>query len=249
MSQKILNVDLSQAELRVMAILSGDEWMQEALQEGAGDFFDGHLMPVAYPWIMLDYSSIEAYKETCPVEHKENRTKVKAVVYGLSFGRQAPAIARSIDMAVNEAQMIIDNFLGKAYKLNEWRQNVMEAAITPSKREFLVNPLGRKFQSEIVTSRNYRNIQREALSFLPQSTSSDIMLATGVRINPTIKEAGCKVINLVHDAMMVEGDEVALTQLGPWIGQELRKTGEMILGDSIPFLSDYSIGSSWADLD
>lgn len=247
--RKILNADLSQAELRVMAIMSEDPWMREALQEGAGDFFDNHLMPTAYPFIELDYSSVQAFKEAKPIEHKECRTKVKAVVYGLSFGRQAKAIAQSLDMAVNEAQYIMDRFLGTASRLDQWRNKVMEAAVTPSKRDFLVNPFGRKFQSEIITTRNFRNIQREALSFLPQSTSSDIMLATAIRINPAIKALDCKVINLVHDALMVEGEEEALQQLGPFINQELRRTGEMVLGDSVPFLSDYSIGSSWADLD
>lgn len=249
MTRKILNADLSQAELRVMAIMSEDPWMREALQEGAGDFFDNHLMPTAYPFILMDYSSVQAYKEADPVQHKEGRTKVKAVVYGLSFGRQAKAIAQSLDMPVNEAQYIMDNFLGAANKLDEWRNKVMEAAVTPSKRDFLVNPFGRKFQSEIITTRNFRNIQREALSFLPQSTSSDIMLATAIRINPTIKALDCKVINLVHDALMVEGEETALAELGPYINKELRRTGEMVLGDSVPFLSDFSIGNSWADLD
>ena len=247
--RKLLNVDLSQAELRAMAIMSEDPWMREALQDGAGDFFDGHLMPVAFPHKMQQYGTIENYKAQNPVQHKEDRTKVKAVVYGLSFGRQAKAIGEAIGMMTAEAQSIIDNFLGTASKLDEWRGNVMEAAINPSKRDLLVNPFGRRFQSEIVTTRNYRNIQREALSFLPQSTSSDIMLATAVRINPDIKAVGCRVVNLVHDALMVEGEEDALKLLGPYIGQELRKTGVMVLGDTVPFLSDWSIGQSWADLD
>lgn len=232
-----------------MATLSGDRWMINALQEGAGDFFDSHLMPVAFPWIITDYGSVEAYKEQHPVEHKEDRTKVKAVQYGLAFGRQAPAIARALKLPVYEAQKIIDNYLSTATDFAAWREAIMEAARVPSKRDLLVNPFGRKFQSEVVTSKNYRNIQREALSFLPQSTSSDILLATMVRIIDDVQAEGYKVFNLVHDAVMLEGPEDNANIVGQYIGAELRKTGRMVLGDSVPFLSDYSVGRSWDKLD
>lgn len=83
----ITNVDLSQAELRVMAILSRDEWMMGALQEGQGDFFNNHMMPVCYPWIEQNYGSVEAFMVEQPVAHKEARTNVKGIQYGLAFGR------------------------------------------------------------------------------------------------------------------------------------------------------------------
>lgn len=248
MSRKMINVDLSQAELRVMAILSGDEWMINALQEGAGDFFDSHLMPVAFPKLVQQYGSIEAYKEQKPVDHKEDRTKVKAVQYGLAFGRQAPAIASSLKMPTYEAQKIIDNYMATATGFAQWRVDIMEAARIPAKRDRLINPFGRKFQSEVVTTKNYKNIEREALSFLPQSTSSDIMLATMIRINPTLKKWGYSLFNLVHDAAMIEGDGLYADEIGLFVGQELRKTGAAVLGTAVPFLSDYSIGTSWADL-
>jgi DNA polymerase-1 len=248
MTKVMINIDLSQAELRVMAILSGDKWLQEALQEGAGDFFNTHLMPVAYPAKVNKYGTVDRWEEHAPVEHKECRTICKAVVYGLAFGRQAPAIAQSLGMTTREAQKIIDAFLSKAHDLDRFRQEIMEAARVPSKRDILINPFGRRFQSEVVTTKNYRNIQREALSFLPQSTSSDIMIATAIRIYPNLEQAGYKMFNLVHDAMMLEGDVEGAEMIATFVGQELRKTGEMVLGNAVPFLSDWSVGQSWADL-
>lgn len=248
MTRTLINIDLSQAELRVMAILSGDQWLQEALQEGAGDFFDTHMMPVAYPHKVHQYGYVHIWKDRDPVDHKECRTACKAVVYGLAFGRQAPAIAEAIGIKTWEAQNIIDSFLGKAYDLRRFREEIMEAARVPSKRDILINPFGRRYQSEVVTTKNYRNIQREALSFLPQSTSSDIMLATAIRIHPQLNEAGYTMFNLVHDAMMLEGELDGAPMIAEFVGRELRKTGEMVLGNAVPFLSDYSLGTSWADL-
>lgn len=244
----LINVDLSQAELRVMALLSGDVWMINALQEGQGDFFDNHLMPVAYPWLLQDYDSVEQFKAAEPVMHKELRTKVKAVQYGLAFDRRAPAIARELEMPVKEAQNIINNYLSRATSFAKWREDVKEAAINPAKRELLVNPFGRRFQSEIITTKRASKIQREALSFLPQSTSSDICLSTGIRINEELKRCGYRVFNIVHDALMIEGPADSAGSIGLFVATELRRTGAMVFGDRLPFLADYSIGESWADL-
>ena len=253
MQRTLVNIDLSQAELRVMALLSNDEWMINALQEGAGDFFDSHLMPVAFPMLIGPdgkYATADEYKQADPVQHKEDRTKVKAVQYGLAFGRQAPAIAESLKLPTWVAQTIIDNYMATATGFAQWREDIKEAARIPAKRDLLINPFGRRFQSEVVTTKNYRNIEREALSFLPQSTSSDIMLATCVRIAPTLLEAGYTPINVVHDALMLEGpdDPERVAMVAEFVGRELRATGEAVLGPRVPFLSDWSFSTSWAGL-
>lgn len=245
----LINCDLSQAELRVMALLSNDEWMINALQEGAGDFFDSHMMPVAFPSMVEKYGSIEEYKKANPVAHKEDRTKCKAVQYGLAFGRQAVAIAEELKIPVRDAALIIFNYLETASSFANWRKQIMEAAIDPNKRDILINPFGRKFQSEIITTRNKSNVQREALSFLPQSTSSDICLSTAIRINKDLQDAGYHIFNIVHDAIMIEGPEDEADIIGQYVAKELRETGKMVFGTRVPFLAEYSIGKSWGDLD
>lgn len=250
MSDVLINADLSQAELRVMAILSGDEWMQAALQEGEGDFFAFHMMPAGYPDLFPNGpEDALAYQRSNPVDFKEKRTTMKAVQYGLAFGRQAPAIGKALGLPAREAQQIIDNYFRTATKFAAWREDIMEAAINPAKRDLLVNPFGRRFHSEIVTPRNTANVQREALSFLPQSTSSDICLTTAIMIDLELEAAGYKIFNIVHDALMVRGPEEGADEIGRYIGERFREVGKIVMGDAVPFLSDYSIGKSWAELD
>jgi DNA polymerase-1 len=243
----LVQTDLSQAELRVMAALSGDQWMLNALQEGQGDFFDQHMMPVCFP-----NEDLAALKND-PIRKKELRTQVKTVQYGLAFGRKAPAIAVELGLHVQEAQGIIDNYFSKATRFAEWREEVMEAAVKPEKRDMLITPFGRKYQSEIVTHKNEWKIKNEALSFLPQSTASDICLVTAIRIHPQIKQMGGHIVALVHDAIIVEihvpsPGRATPEAIGGYIQQEFRKTGEMVFGDTVPFLSEFSVGRSWGDL-
>lgn len=231
-----------------MALLSQDEWMTRALQPDQGDFFDNHMMPASFPEIERAYGTVDKYKAENPVGHKEDRTKCKAVVYGLSFDRGAAAIAASLKMPTKDAEKIINNFLSAASNFAQWREDVREAAVNPAKRDMLVNPFGRRFQSEVITSRNYKKVQREALAFLPQSTASDICLSTGIRINKQLQRAGYHIFNIVHDALMIEGPEDGAEDVGKLVAAEMQETGRMVFGDTIPFLADYSIGPSWADL-
>lgn len=238
------------AELRVMAILSGDEWMQAALQEGQGDFFSYHMMPAGYPTLFPNgVDDVLALQESDPVLFKEKRTNMKGVQYGLAFGRQAKAIAVALGISTREAATIISNYFSTATGFAQWREDVMEAAVTPSKRDLLINPFGRRFHSEVVTARNAANVQREALSFLPQSTSSDICLTTAMMIDSTLESAGYQIFNMVHDAIMVKGPRDGAEAIGEYIGESFRTVGELVMGDAVPFLSDYSIGSGWHELD
>lgn len=250
MSDVLINSDLSQAELRCMAIFSGDEWMQAALQEGQGDFFSFHMMPAGYPELFPNgVADVLAYQESNPVDFKEKRTNMKGVQYGLAFGRQAAAIGKALGLPTRTAQQIINNYFAKATGFAQWREDVMEAAVTPSKRDLLLNPFGRRFHSELVTPRNAANVQREALSFLPQSTSSDICLTTAIMIDSTLEAAGYRIFNVVHDAIMVIGPEEGAHEMGKFIGEKFGEVGRLVMGDAVPFLSEYSIGTSWADLD
>jgi DNA polymerase-1 len=236
----LMQSDFSQAELRAMAALSGDVWMLEALQEGQADFFEAHMLPVCYPGV--DRSGWD--KQTT----KDNRAKVKAVQYGLAFDRGARAIAESLGLPLVEAQAIIDNYLNTAKQFAAWRQDIKKAAVTPALRDMLVSPTGRRFQSEIITSKNAAKIQREALSFLPQATASDMTLITAIRIHDQVKQTGSHIVALVHDAILVEApDDDTATMLGKFVSLEMRKTGEMFF-DSVPFLAEWSIGNDWGSL-
>lgn len=236
----LLQVDYSQAELRVMAGLSNDPWMLNALQEGQPDFFEEFMLPVCFPGV--DRAQWDKQ------ETKDNRAKVKAVQYGLAFDRGSRAIAKSLSLPVQEAQDIIDNYLRTASNFAQWRVDIKAAAIVPSKRDMLVTPMGRRFQSEIITPQNRAKIQREALSFLPQACASDMCLITAIRIHEAVKQTGSHIVALVHDAILIEcPDDTTATMLGKYVSREMRLTGEGYF-TTVPFLSEWSIGRAWGDL-
>src|SRR5699024_9712367 len=106
-------------------------------------------------------------------EIKRWRRPLKSVVYGLMFGRGADAVGHELGIGVQQARLIMNTFLTKAKGLAAWRQEIIRACIAGTP---IVTRFGRHFHHEVVTNRNKSAVRRSALSFLPQSTSSDIML-------------------------------------------------------------------------
>src|SRR5690625_6172086 len=70
----------------------------------------------------------------------------------------------------------------------------------------IVTRFGRHFHHEVVTNRNKSAVRRSALSFLPQSTSSDIMLTAymDMRDHLATTDLDWRFRALVHDARSEE---------------------------------------------
>lgn len=233
----ILNVDYSQAELRVMACLSEDEYLISLFQEGMGDFFDS-LMPSAFP-----NADISAWT---PQEAKDNRAKLKATIYGLAYNRKAAAIAKDLGMSVREAQNIINNFFRSSPQFYDWRQWVEGTAVDPEST--LVSPFGRYYQAEVVTGRNKQNVINAGLAFLPQSTASDLCVDAAMRVHEWLPEyPGTWLTATVHDAIMFDVPRKYVEEVAARVQWEMRESGRRIFGDTVPFATDAQWGDSWGD--
>lgn len=245
----LIEVDYSQAELRVQAVLSGDPDMIAAFQPGAGDFFD-LLMPVAFPGKYLNLAAFKQHKIDNKADAKEDRAKIKGVVYGLNFGRGAAAIAEALKMPTQDAQDIIDNFMSAYPVYAKWREQVVEAAIDPEKRDFLTGPYGLTFDTEVVTWRNEGSVQRSALSFLPQNCVSYLCTTAAVRTNYRLKREypEALVVLAVHDAIYVDCPLDIAPQVGAIVQEEMERVGVETFGTTVPFAAEPEWAYRWSDL-
>lgn len=231
--RSLVNVDYSQAELRVMACLSKDEYLISLFQPGMPDFFDS-LMPTAFPRIDLEKLTKD--------EKKNYRAKLKATIYGLAYNRKAAAIAEDLKMSVREAQSIINNFFKAAPDFYEWRMWVEGMAV--SDVDTLVSPFGRYYQSEAVTGRSKQNIINAGLAFLPQSTASDFCVKAAMKIHEQIRGSDIFIIATVHDAILFDAPDDKIQ----WISDLAQKEMEAAAFETfqaVPFSTDASFGKSW----
>lgn len=232
--RSLLSVDYSQAELRVMACMSNDEYLISLFQPGMPDFFKA-LMPTAYP--RDDISSWD--KDT----EKNKRARLKAMVYGLSYNRKAAAIAADLRMPVQEAQDIIDNYFKAAPQFYEWRKGIEKMAVNP--KEMIVSPFGRYFQAEVVAGKTKQNIVNSALAFLPQSTASDICVAAAMKVHKWLPDYDAYIIATIHDAILMDCPDQHLEEVAARVQHEMQQAAVPIFGTVVPFATDATWGKSW----
>jgi DNA polymerase I-like protein with 3'-5' exonuclease and polymerase domains len=124
-----------------------------------------------------------------------------------------------------------------------WQEGVRNQVLTGKD---LVSPFGRTRRYYLITEQNRKDILNEALSFLPQSTASDICLSALVRLRPLLRGLGWIRLT-IHDALVVEcpGDNVdAVSEMVTQVMiEEAAK-----LTDYVPFEVDVSQGTHWGEL-
>ena len=236
-THKFLEVDYSQAELRVMAVISGDEYLISLFQPGMPDFFDS-LLPVTFPHHDIDSWSAQ--------ERKDNRAKLKSVVYGLSYGREAPAIAVELKISHKEAQQIINNYLKAAPKFAQWRKDIMKQAIRSD--GVIETVFKRRYQAEIITGTNKTNVVNSAMAFVPQSTASDICVLAGIEIQKWIGDYDAMLIGSIHDALNAEVPNEHVLEVAERMQYEMKEAARRVFGDVVPFDTDAEWGTQWGAL-
>lgn len=231
-----VQTDYSQAELRVLSFLARDKYFRDIFNDGTIDLFDD-LTPRLYPDNPgKELTSKEAWKEL--------RIRVKAYVYGVSYGREEFSIATEYDIPVAEAKRGMKAFFDVIPEIVEFREQTRQAV---TRGEELVTPRGRHRRYELITKENYNSIMNEALAFLPQSTASDMCLDAFVHIRQETKGFAW-VRNLIHDAVLTECAEEDAEEVKAIQEKHMLAAAERIVGDYVKFAVETTIGKSWGEL-
>ncbi len=179
----LLDIDYSQAELRSLAQLSGDEELRE----------------------IFCSTGRNLHKEVAVDMYGENYTpyqyiRAKAVNFGIPYGREAFSIAEEFDISKVEAKRLINTWFDRFPKAHDF---IKKCRDTPIKQQTMITVFGRKKRPQLVTRERLKDLQNEAANFPHQSTASDLTLHAGIIVEPQVKLLGAKVINIVHDSLII----------------------------------------------
>lgn len=231
----LLNVDYSQAELRVLSYLAGDSYFRDIFNAGDRDLFD-ELTPVLYP---------DKPRETVSAgEWKELRIRVKAFVYGLSYGREAGSIASEFNISRSEAMKLQRNFFKVIPEIVAFREETRQKVLDGKD---LITPWGRRRRYTLITPENKHDIMNEALAFLPQSTASDMCLQALTWLRPELKGKAF-IRNTIHDALLIECHADDAEEVAQLVSKRMIESAETIVGDYVAFATDYKVGKNWGEV-
>lgn len=243
---KIISCDYSQAELRTVAELADDTAMIAAFQPGAPDFFDD-LMTKIWPEEFPTIEAYEAFKHEQPKTAKNRRALVKSICYGSNYGRGVPAIATALEMPIDSAQYVYDQYMGSYAGLRDWQKRVRHSVGRKEENHERETKFGLTFNPLFVSDSNYNSTQNEALAFVPQSTANDICLNAAIKINEQVGQYGAKLIGLVHDATYVECPEETVEECSRMMEREMSKAATLVF-NRVPFAAEAEVGNNWEEV-
>lgn len=201
--------DFSQAELRIMAHLSGDETYLNAFNSGQ----DPHLAIAATKYHVPYEEALKIYEDENHPDHKiwkVRRKQAKQIAFGLIYGIGAKLLSvklsdpkSGIIVTPEEAQKEMDIFFGQHPKLKTFLKKQEKFL---RKNGYLVSLFGRKRRLPQIYSSDRGEeayALRLALNFPCQSAASDMCLFGSILIYYLMRQGKLpptKSVCLVHDA-------------------------------------------------
>lgn len=231
---RLLQLDYSQAELRVLAMLSGDPALINIYVSGQ-DLHD------AVCDMMFGEGS---HKD------KELRNLAKTINFGIAYGRGAGSIATKFKKSMREAQDIIDKWFAPMPKVKEFINNRRRMA---TRGEPCVTIFGRE-RHFVLTDAELNHIQNEYINTPIQGTASDFTMLSLLNIYDYLQEnwAGkARIVSTVHDSIIIEVEDKPeyLKEIGNKCIEIMANTPlEYVPDCPVPFVADAEIGYKWGEM-
>lgn len=227
---KVVAIDYSQIELRIMAHLSQDKSLLQAFADGQ----DIHRATAA-----------EVFACALDEVTDEQRRRAKAVNFGLIYGMSAFGLARQLDIPRHEAQHYMDKYFERFPGVLRYMEDTREQA----KQQGYVETLyGRRLPlPEIKASNGGRRkaAERAAINAPMQGTAADIIKRAMLKVDEWIAAEECqadvRMLMQVHDELVFEIAE----QHTDSYTQALVKVMEAAADLDIPLVAEAGVGNNW----
>lgn len=225
---KLVIADYSQVELRILAELSQDTQFIKAFESGE----DLH-KATASSMFGVPINDVS----------KEMRTQAKSINFGLAYGRGAGSLAFQIGTSVEVAKELINKYFEVYSGIKNWLYKAGQIAVKTEQSRTLSNRL-RKYSFDKNNRSEVATIDRQGKNSPIQGTSADITKQALILISRAIKNTPVKLINTVHDEIILEAPE----DQAEWAAKELEKNmvdAAKIYMKKVPIVVDVHIADYW----
>ncbi len=228
--ETLLTADYSQIEMRIMAHLSEDAGLIEAFRSGE----DLHSF-VASRVFNVPTDQVTAAQ----------RSKIKAMSYGLAYGLSAFGLSRQLKIDVAEARDLMEGYFQRFGGVRDYLHSVVDQARRTGYTETI---MGRRRYLPDLTSDNRQRrdmAERMALNAPIQGSAADIIKVAMVNTQHALDEAGLesRILLQVHDELVLEvapGEREAVEGI---VRERMGSAADL----SVPLDVSVGTGRSWRD--
>ncbi len=228
---KLLSVDYSQIELRVLAHFTEDSGLISAFERGE----DIHATTAA-----------AVYGASPADVTGEMRRVAKAVNFGIVYGQRAFGLSQTLGISRGEAQSFIDTYFERFSKVPVFIDNAIAEG---EKCGYVVTLLNRRRYVPDLMSRNknFRNAaERTAINSIMQGSAADIIKKAMINISGRLKKEkrNSRMLVQVHDELLFEVPPKELKPVTKLVSEEM----EGAVSIRVPLAVDSSVGDNWGDV-
>lgn len=225
----LISADYSQFELRLAAVLAGDQHMINDFNSGV----DIHTKTAS-----------EVYNVPLDDVTKNQRRNAKVINFGVLYGMSPHGLSVATGMNITEAKKFIDEY----FELRAPIRKFIDETIKKAHDEGYVETFfGRRRPTPDVHSSNFMvrsSAERAAANMPIQGTEADLMKLAMIEVDKKIEGLGEQILQ-IHDSILVE----APPENADRIAEILKDTMENIAPQlNIKLNVDVSIGKSWEEL-
>ncbi|MFG1483028.1 DNA polymerase I [Halobacteriovorax sp. HFRX-2_2] len=227
----LLAADYSQVELRILAHYSEDPTMIKAFNEDK----DIHAQTAS------EINGIALEEVT-----SDERSKAKAVNFGLMYGQSSFGLASALKISRKDAKAYIEKYFERFSKIKGFLDGLKEDA---EKTGYSITMYGRKRFLPDIHSNNRTvkaNAERMAINSPIQGTAADIIKCAMINIDAEMKKRGLKskMILQVHDELIFDVLESELDEVKTLVKEGMENVVEL----KVPLKVDPAFGVNWYDL-
>lgn len=225
---KIVSIDYSQVELRIMAHLANEETWIQAFNEDS----DIHRATAAAMF------KIPADKVT-----KEQRRNAKTINFGLLYLMSAFGLSKKLKISVEEAQGFIDQFFFNLHNIRKWMD---QKAYEVQYRKMVETENGRRlyFHYDLDNPKSLPAAIREGTNLPIQGLAADIVKMAMIDVYGLLQNYHSKLILQIHDALDFEMKEEEMPILIPQISEIMSSAYKL----KVPLKVEVEVGDNLEEL-
>ncbi len=219
---KLVGLDYSQIELRLLAHFSQDEDMLKAFREDK----DIH-----------QQTAIKIFGED---EASAKRSVAKSINFGLIYGMGARKLADTLKIETKEAKAYMDGYFASFKTIKDFFKQVQSQT---RENGFVKTLLGRKryFNYSLASPLLIANYDRECINTLFQGSAADLIKLAMLKLYSNNK---AKLLLQIHDELIFE----VKSEYAKEFSLEAKEIMESIYELKVPLKTSVSIGDNWGEL-
>lgn len=229
---KLVSLDYSQIELRVVAHVAGEEPLIEAFRDGQ----DIHAMTASQVF-------------NVPIEGMDPmmRRNAKAINFGIIYGISAFGLANNLGIGREEARDYIAAYFERYPAIKRYMDDTREEAREAGHVDTI---FGRRIHLTGIKDKNQAVrgfAERQAINAPIQGAAADIIKRAMIRVPAALAKHGLKsrMLLQVHDELLFEAPEGEVDDLIAAMRDVMENAAAPAVNMSVPLVADAGVGDTW----